>query len=53
MEAGGRITTSRPFCFNLGMRAPRLLSRHPRSHGITSRVAIGEDEALKGKGWLR
>ena len=53
MEAGGRITTRRAFCFNLGMRAPRSLSRHPRSHGTASRIAIGEDEALTGKGWLR
>jgi hypothetical protein len=53
MEVEGRITKSHPFSFKLRMLAPRLLVRQARSHGTATRVATGEDEALKGKGWLR
>ncbi len=49
------IATSHPFSRKIGMRTPKLLIGHPRSHVSGSRVAVGEDEdeALNGKGWLR
>ena len=53
MDAEGRITTSHPFSFKLGMRGPKLLWRHAPSHGTGLRPAVGEDEAQKGEGWLR
>jgi len=45
--------TTYPLSIRLGMRAPKLLLGHARSHINDSRVAVSEDEALDGKGWLR
>jgi hypothetical protein len=49
MGAESPITTSHPHASKVG--APKLLFRHTRSHGTLLRVAIGEGEALTGKGW--
>jgi hypothetical protein len=52
MEGKSRIKTSQ-FSSKSGMRGPKLLLRDARSHGTTLRVAVGEEEALAGKGWPR
>ena len=51
MEAESPITTSHPHASKSGMWAPKLLFGPARSHGTLLRVAIGEGEALTGKGW--
>jgi hypothetical protein len=48
----GRNATSHPYSTTLGMRAPRLLSRHARSQTIGLGVAFSEDGAPEGKGGL-
>ena len=59
METDGRAglrsreATHHPYSTALGMRAPRVLSGHARSHTIGLQVAVSEDGALKGKGGLR
>jgi hypothetical protein len=59
METDGRAgpesrhATYHPHSTTLGMRAPRVLSGHARSHTIGLRVAVSEDGALKEKGGLR
>lgn len=50
MESG-RMAKSQSFSSKLGTRVPTLLGRHARSNDTAPR-AIGEDEALTGKGWL-
>lgn len=55
METDGRAglrsreATHHPYSTALGMRAPRVLSGHARSHTIGLQVAVSEDGALKGK----
>jgi hypothetical protein len=53
MAAERRSTTSRPTSFQFDFRAPKLLLRHAHPRGTVWQAGIGEDEALKGKGWLR
>jgi len=50
-----RIGRPHPFSSNMGMRTPKLLIGHARTHVSSSRIAVGEDEdeALNGKGWPR
>jgi hypothetical protein len=52
METEGPITTSHPSSTKSGMRGLKLLFGHARSRCSVSRVAVGEDEDRKGKGWL-
>ena len=47
-----RTTTAHP-SFKLGMRGPKLLLRYVHSDGSVCCVAVGEEKALTGKGWLR
>jgi hypothetical protein len=48
-----RFRTAHPVSFKFGMRGPKLLLRHAHSDRTACRVAVGEDKALTGKGWLR